>query len=359
MTITGIVLGNGFINIPEKAACAALLNDFACSTLNGIGANEIFVLNNGSLKELLEGKLNDTEEAVFAVLSAAAYADENTFASSDFCVRENTVFVNGDGEFIAAALVSAVEAEELIKIGNKRQKCVELITAQSFANIMEQRKNAVISRLASKGVYAEKGAFVSPLAEIGTGSYIAGSVRITGESRIGEKCVITGATRIKDSAVGNATEIESAVITDATVANRVTMGPFAYVRPHSVIGDGVKVGDFEEVKNATIGAGTKISHLTYVGDSDVGSGVNFGCGTVTVNYDGVHKHRTTIGDNAFIGCNTNLVSPVKVGDNAYIAAGSTVTDDIPDRSFAIARSRQTTKENYVAEKMSFMLKEKK
>jgi bifunctional UDP-N-acetylglucosamine pyrophosphorylase/glucosamine-1-phosphate N-acetyltransferase len=110
------------------------------------------------------------------------------------------------------------------------------------------------------------------------------------------------------------------------------------------------VGDFVELKNSTIGQGTKISHLTYVGDSDVGGGVNFGCGTVTVNYDGHAKFRTTIGDGAFIGCNTNLVAPVKVGDGAYTAAGSTITDDVPPDALAIARSVQTNKRQWAAKR---------
>ena len=107
------------------------------------------------------------------------------------------------------------------------------------------------------------------------------------------------------------------------------IGPFAYIRPNCHVGPGVKVGDFVELKNSTIGEGTKISHLTYVGDSDVGGHVNFGCGTVTVNYDGTSKFRTVIGDHAFIGCNTNLVAPVRVGEGAYTAAGSTITDEVP------------------------------
>ena len=128
------------------------------------------------------------------------------------------------------------------------------------------------------------------------------------------------------------------------------MGPYAYVRPNCVIADKVKVGDFVEVKNSTVGEGTKIAHLTYVGDSDVGSGVNFGCGTVTVNYDSKKKHRTTIKDGAFIGCNTNLVAPVTVGEGAYTAAGSTITEDVPGDALAIARSRQTVKEKWRTKK---------
>ena len=114
------------------------------------------------------------------------------------------------------------------------------------------------------------------------------------------------------------------------------IGPFAYIRPGSEVGSGVKVGDFVELKKAKIGDGTKISHLTYVGDAIVGRDCNFGCGTVTVNYDGTAKFRTTIGDGAFIGCNTNLVAPVKIGEGAYTAAGSTITDDVPADSLALS-----------------------
>ena len=134
------------------------------------------------------------------------------------------------------------------------------------------------------------------------------------------------------------------------MGDETTVGPFAYIRPHCRIGSGVKVGDFVELKNSTVGNDTKISHLTYVGDSDVGRHVNFGCGTVTVNYDGHTKFRTVIGDDAFIGCNTNLVAPVQVGSGAYTAAGSTITDDVPADSLAIARSSQVNKRQWAAKR---------
>ena len=117
-----------------------------------------------------------------------------------------------------------------------------------------------------------------------------------------------------------------------------------------MIGDNIKIGDFVEVKNSVVGDGTKVSHLTYIGDADVGENVNFGCGTVIVNYDGKQKHRTTIGNNVFIGCNTNLVSPVTLSDGAYTAAGSTITGDVPENSLAIARARQTVKEGWAKDK---------
>ena len=133
---------------------------------------------------------------------------------------------------------------------------------------------------------------------------------------------------------------------DSTVGEGCHVGPYAYLRPKSTVGNNCKVGDFVELKNATLGDGTKASHLTYIGDATVGAGVNFGCGTVIVNYDGKSKFRTVIGDNAFIGCNSNLVSPVKVNDNAYIAAGSTITDEVPEGALAIARSRQVIKSDW-------------
>ena len=161
---------------------------------------------------------------------------------------------------------------------------------------------------------------------------------------------------IRDCVIGDETEVNASQLSESTVGSHTNVGPFAYVRPNSTIGDHVKVGDFVEIKNSVIGNGTKISHLTYVGDSDVGKNINFGCGTVTVNYDRVHKSRTVIDDNAFIGCNTNLIAPVHVGEGAYIAAGSTVTDDVPPAALAIARARQQNKRDWANR---HKLKEKK
>ena len=155
---------------------------------------------------------------------------------------------------------------------------------------------------------------------------------------------------IRDCVIGDKVTVNQSQLNESTVETEAKIGPFAYIRPDCHVGAGVKVGDFVELKNSIIGAGTKISHLTYVGDSDVGQKVNFGCGTVTVNYDGSTKFRTTIGDNAFIGCNTNLVAPVKVGDGAYTAAGSTITNDVPPDSLAIARSMQMVKKQWAAKR---------
>jgi bifunctional UDP-N-acetylglucosamine pyrophosphorylase/glucosamine-1-phosphate N-acetyltransferase len=137
------------------------------------------------------------------------------------------------------------------------------------------------------------------------------------------------------------------VILESTIGEGTTVGPFAYIRPETSIGKNARIGDFVEIKKSTIGDNTKVSHLTYIGDAEVGKNCNFGCGTVVVNYDGQKKYKTIIGDNAFIGCNTNLVAPVEVKDNAYTAAGSTITTEVPEGALAIARAKQVNLEGWV------------
>lgn len=198
-------------------------------------------------------------------------------------------------------------------------------------------KNGVTIRI-PESVYIEDDV------EIGSDTEIAPNVIIKSGTKIGRECIIGTGTVLEKAVIYDGADILSSVIIDSEVGSGTHVGPFAYIRPNCRVGENVKVGDFVELKNSVIDDGTKISHLTYVGDSDVGKNVNFGCGTVTVNYDGKNKHRTAISDNAFIGCNTNLVSPVVVGEGAYIAAGSTITDDVPSDNLSIARARQVNKE---------------
>ena len=146
--------------------------------------------------------------------------------------------------------------------------------------------------------------------------------------------------------------MDNVVACDSQVGNHVKVGPFVQLRPGTVMKDYSHAGDFVEIKNSVIGEGTSVSHLTYLGDSDIGKNVNFGCGTATANYDGTNKARCTIGDNAFIGCHTNLVAPVKVGNAAYTAAGSTITKDVPDGALAIERGQEVIKDGYAARKLA-------
>ena len=200
--------------------------------------------------------------------------------------------------------------------------------------------------------------YIDPRVKIGAGTVLLPGTILRGETVIGRDCTIGPNAMVRDCTVGDGTEINASQTNESVIGSHTAVGPFAYVRPNSKIGDRVKVGDFVEIKNSVIGNGTKISHLTYVGDSDCGERVNFGCGTVTTNYDGFRKYRCTIGDDSFIGCNANLVAPVTVGSGSYIAAGSTITDDVPEDALALARARQTVKEGWAAHRRALSGKEK-
>ena len=191
-----------------------------------------------------------------------------------------------------------------------------------------------------ESVYIEDGV------EIGNDTEICQKVTIKSGTKIGSDCVIGSGSMLDRAVIHDGVDVLSSVILESEVDEGTHVGPFAYIRPNCHVGKEVKVGDFVELKNSNIDDGTKISHLTYIGDSDVGKRVNFGCGTVTCNYDGKKKYRTTIGDDCFVGCNTNFVSPINVGDGVYIAAGSTITEDIPENSLSIARARQINKEGW-------------
>ncbi len=207
---------------------------------------------------------------------------------------------------------------------------------QSLKNIERHEKNGV-------EIPYHTNVIIEDNVQIGKGTLILPGTMIFEGVVIGENCVIGPNTLIKDSVIGNDVKLNSVQCYQSKVLDFADIGPFVHIRPNSVVGEKVHLGNFVEVKNSNIDEGTKVSHLTYVGDSDVGKRVNFGCGTVTVNYDGKNKHRTVIGDDVFIGCNTNLVAPVKVGDGAYTAAGSTITEDVPADALGIARARQVNK----------------
>ncbi|UQF71950.1 bifunctional UDP-N-acetylglucosamine diphosphorylase/glucosamine-1-phosphate N-acetyltransferase GlmU [Vagococcus lutrae] len=195
--------------------------------------------------------------------------------------------------------------------------------------------------------------FVNPAAtyidaevEIGNDTLIEAGVTLRGRTKIGSNCVIGANSEIVESVIADNVVVTSSMIEHATIAAGVDVGPYAHIRPNSDLKENVHIGNFVEIKNTTIGANTKVGHLTYVGDADLGEHINVGCGTVFVNYDGKNKHRATVGDHVFIGCNANLVAPVTIGDRAFIAAGSTITKDIPNDALGIARSRQENKDGY-------------
>lgn len=192
--------------------------------------------------------------------------------------------------------------------------------------------------------------YIDPSVVIGQDTIIYPNTRISGNTVIGEDCIIRENTTIENSTIMNGVEIKSSTLLEAVVEEYSTIGPYAYLRPKAHVGKHVKIGDFVEVKNSKIGDYSKASHLAYIGDADVGKNVNIGCGVVFVNYDGKNKHRTTVGDNSFIGSNSNLVAPVEIGDMSFVAAGSTITIDVPDDALCIARNKERIKENWTSRK---------
>ena len=205
----------------------------------------------------------------------------------------------------------------------------------------------------SEDIYVERGVQVAPGATLLPGTILRG------KTTVAEGCVIGPNTLLENAVVGKNTTVNASQVYDSTLGENNKIGPYTHVRKDTVTGYGVHLGAYVETKNSNFAMGNTVSHLTYIGDSDVGKYCNFGCGTVTCNYDGENKFRTTIGDYVFVGCNTNLVAPVTVGDGAYTAAGSTITKDVPAQALGLARDRQTNLEGWAAPKMEAYIAKKK
>lgn len=193
-----------------------------------------------------------------------------------------------------------------------------------------------------KNAVVEEGATVFPNNYIGAGSVIKAGA------------VLRPNNIIEGSIIEGGAVVTASVLEGAFVGAGAQVGPFCYMRKGAKVGAGCKVGDFVEIKNASLGEGSKASHLAYIGDADIGRECNVGCGVIFVNYDGKHKHRSTVGDRAFIGSNSNIIAPVNIGDDAYIAAGTTITEDIPPAALVIGRSRQVVKEGKAIGKFKLM-----
>ena len=255
-------------------------------------------------------------------------------------------------KFVFDSISSGEISEETYRVLSA-ETAMALDCPVSFSLLHEAARKRINESWQQRGVYIldPSQVWIGPDAEIGKGSVILPGTIIKGRSKIGSSCTIGPQSLVSDSVIGDRTILNATQIYESKVDEDVKIGPFCHIRPNSTIRHHVKIGDFVEVKNSEVGAGTAISHLTYIGDSDVGQNVNFGCGVVTVNYDGVHKNRCKIGDGAFIGCNTNLVAPVSVGKDGYTGAGSTITKDVPDYALGIERAEQVIRPDFSKEKL--------
>ena len=234
-----------------------------------------------------------------------------------------------------------------------------MATAKEKFELAQQRYAATFERHLDNGVnFISRDVYIEPEVIIAPGATILPGCILRGKTSVGAGCVIGPNSLIEDSTVDEGTTVNASQVYGSHLGPHNNIGPFTHVRVNTVTDYGVHLGAYVETKNSNFARGNTVSHLTYIGDSDVGKYCNFGCGTVTCNYDGKDKFRTQIGDYCFIGCNTNLVAPVKVGDGAYTAAGSTITKDVPAQALGIARDRQTNLEGWAAPKMEAYIAKK-
>ena len=304
----------------------------------------------GTVERIVEERDATPEQRAIREVNSGIYAFQTrhlraalpklTFenAQRELLLTDCVGIIRAAGDSVVPVMVR--DADDIVNVNDRVQLAV----------CEEKLRRRILLRHMQNGV-----TFIDPAATyvesdvvIGRDTVVWPGTYLRGATVIGEDCVIGPAAQLTDAQIEDGAEVNSSVVVQSRIGAGAAIGPFAYVRPGSRVGERVKIGDFVEIKNSTIGNDTKVSHLAYIGDSDVGAGVNVACGVVTANYDGFRKHRTVIGDDSFIGCNVNLVAPVEIGDGSYIATGSTITESIPEGSFAIARERQTTKAGYAA-----------
>lgn len=313
------------------------------------GYGRIIRGENGAVQKIVEHKDASKEERLVTEINTGTYCFDNEAlfraidqvsndnAQGEYYLPDVIEILKNEGETVAAYQTG--NFQETLGVNDR----VALSQAEQF---MKERIN---KRHMQNGVTLidPMNTYISPDAVIGSDTVIYPGTVIKGEVQIGEDTIIGPHTEIMNSSIGSRTVIKQSVVNHSKVGNDVNIGPFAHIRPDSVIGNEVKIGNFVEIKKTQFGDRSKASHLSYVGDAEVGTDVNLGCGSITVNYDGKNKYLTKIEDGAFIGCNSNLVAPVTVGEGAYVAAGSTVTEDVPGKALAIARARQVNKDDYV------------
>lgn len=327
------------------------------------GVQEILIAQDASVRTMLEQCLTQLDAEAY-LIAVHPIPDVMEYEQLIRTYRQSgvpAVALGGasDGGY-HAAVVSRSQLE--IALARGAQQLSEVVYgAQSYSvahtpvtggrQAYQAQKNLMMEihfRLMDQGVhiFAPENTYIAPDAVIGAGTVILPGTMIRKGCVIGTGCTIGPNSMLEQAHIGNGTAINSSQMYESCVGSNATVGPFAYIRPGCTIGDRTRIGDFVELKKAQIGNDTKVSHLTYVGDAEVGERVNFGCGTVVVNYDGYVKSKTIIGDDSFIGCNTNLVAPVQLGKRVLTAAGTTVTRDVPDGAMCVARIRQDNREGW-------------
>ena len=317
----------------DPAGYGRIIRD-ADGNVLGIVEEKDAVLEQKAIKEINTGIYCVEAPLLFEVLSTLTCDN----AQGEYYLTDVLAKLNAMGKKVGG--VATADSDMIMGINSRRQ----LAEAE---NIMRQR---ILNKLMDDGVTIMDpvSTFIEKGVEIGQDTVIYPYTWLEGTTKIGEDCQIGPNVRLTNVRIGNTAELQFVYGHDCEVQDNVVIGPYVHLRPDTVIGDNVKIGNFVEVKNSHVGTGSKLPHLSYIGDSDIGSSVNIGCGCITVNYDGKKKHRTIIEDNVFVGCNSNMVAPVTIGAGAYIGAGSTITKDVPGDDLGIARAKQKNIEGWAA-----------
>ncbi len=316
------------------------------------GYGRIIRNNEDGFERITEEKDANEEEKLIKEVNSGTYIFDKKLLEEALLGLTNQ---NSQGEYYLTDVLEIFKKQGLIvEVCKAEDDKVILginnrIQLEDATKILKRRINEK-HMMAGVTIEDSLSTYISSEVIIGEDVVIGHNVSITGKTIIGEDVAIGPNTIIKDSIIGSGTTIISSVILESKLGSDCNIGPFAYLRPDNVLGDRVKVGDFVELKKTKVGDGSKIPHHSYIGDAVVGEKVNIGAGTITCNYDGEHKYQTTIDDGAFIGSNSNLVAPIKIGKEAYVGAGSTITKDVPDRNLAIARGKQIVKDNWKKKK---------
>ncbi|HWL25015.1 MAG TPA: bifunctional UDP-N-acetylglucosamine diphosphorylase/glucosamine-1-phosphate N-acetyltransferase GlmU [Ureibacillus sp.] len=316
---------------------------------NPFGYGRIIRNDNGQVEQIVEQKDASEQQQLINEINTGTYCFDNKALFQALTQVKNE---NAQGEFYLP---------DVIEILKQQGEIVSAFATDDFNEILGVNDRVALSQAEEimRGRINEKhmrngvtiinpsNTHISIEAEIGRDTIIKPGVVIEGHTVIGEDCIIGPNSQIVASQIGDRTSIVNSVVLNSLVGEDTSVGPFAHIRPESNLGNHVKIGNFVEVKKSSLGNDTKVSHLSYIGDAEVGSDVNIGCGSITVNYDGKNKYKTIIEDRVFVGCNSNLVAPVKIGEGSFIAAGSTITKEVPKDALAIARARQENKLDYV------------
>ena len=315
---------------------------------NPFGYGRIVRNQHGEVLKIVEQKDASDFEQQIKEINTGTYVFDN---ASLFKALKNINTNNAQGEYYITDVIG-IFRENGEKVGAYTLKDFDESLGVND-RVALATAEGVMRRRINKQHMVNGVSFVNPDAtyidvdvEIAPEVQLEANVTLKGQTKIGAETILTNGTYIVDSEIGERAVITNSMIEESSVADGVTVGPYAHIRPGSSLAKDVHVGNFVEIKGSSIGENTKAGHLTYIGNSEVGANVNFGAGTITVNYDGQNKYKTIIGDNVFVGSNSTIIAPVELGDNSLVGAGSTIDKDVPANAIALGRSRQINKEDY-------------